>query len=323
MAEINITELVTTTLRNRAPETADNISNNNALLSRLRSRGNVRPADGGRTIVQPLMHSELSNFMWYSGYEILDTTVNAVVDAAEYQWKQASTMVVWSGLEMRIQNAGREQQIDLLDARMMAAEKTMANQISASLYSAGTENGGKILTGLQAAVADAPTTGVYGGIDRGVHTFWRNQTSGDVNVSASVTLLASEMRDMWVECTRGNESPDLIIANQSLFTTFWDSLTDIQRITTSETGVQGFQTMKFVNADVVYDGDAMTAAGMTTAHMYFLNTSYLWFRPHSNTNFTALDQRTPINQDANNVPMVFAGNLTCSQARVQGVIFDS
>ena len=69
----------------------------------------------------------------------------------------------------------------------------------------------------------------------------------------------------------------------------------------------------------VYDGDTMAAAS-AGQKMYFLNTKYLKFRPHSGTNFTALDQRAPTNQDANVVPMVFAGNLTVNQRRAQGVI---
>ena len=67
MASPNITELVATTLRNRSRQTADNVSYNNALLSRLRDTGRVLPASGGRTIVEPLLYSELSNFSWYSG----------------------------------------------------------------------------------------------------------------------------------------------------------------------------------------------------------------------------------------------------------------
>ena len=42
MASPNLSELVTTTLRDRTGELADNVSNNNALLSTLNSRGNIQ-----------------------------------------------------------------------------------------------------------------------------------------------------------------------------------------------------------------------------------------------------------------------------------------
>jgi len=323
MAQPNLTELVTTTLRNRSSVIADNVSRNNALLSRLQSNGNVKPADGGRTIVQPLIHTELANFQWYTGYETLDTTPTAVIDAAEFNWKQCAANVVWSGLEVRVQNAGTSQQIDLLEARMQAAEITMANQVSSSIYGDGTGTSGKEITGLGIAVASAPSAQVYGGIDASVHTFWRNQFIDNASICADAADLEREMRNLWLSCTQGGETPDLIVMGTHSYNFYWSRLTNIQRITTSEEAVLGFSSLKFVTADVVYDGDQTGANNslMSANAVYMLNTKYLFFRPHVNTNFTTLDERSPFNQDANNVPLVFAGNLTCNQKRAQGILF--
>ena len=56
MALINpstaLTEIVTTTLRNRTGKLADNVTKNNALLYRLRAKGKVKPVSGGRAICQ-------------------------------------------------------------------------------------------------------------------------------------------------------------------------------------------------------------------------------------------------------------------------------
>lgn len=54
MASPNLSEIVTTTLRNRTRQLADNVSNSNALMQRLQRRGNVRTFGGGRNIVQEL-----------------------------------------------------------------------------------------------------------------------------------------------------------------------------------------------------------------------------------------------------------------------------
>ena len=323
MASPNITELVATTLRNRQRETADNISRNNALLARLQERGNVLPTDGGRVITEPLLYSELANFQWYRGAETLDTSPNEVIDAAEYQWKQASTNVTWNGLEIRIQNAGVEQQIDLLDARMESAEITMANNVAIGLYSDGSGTGGKQITGLQAAINTTPTSAAtYGGIAQATYSFWQNQAIVSVSVSANADDLERTMRQMWLLCSQAGEKPDLIVTEDVLYANFWSKLQDIQRVTESTEAIRGFSSLKFVTADVVYDGDTMDAAS-AGQKMYFLNTRYLRFRPHVNTNFTALEERTPVNQDASVVPMVFAGNLTCNQRRLQGVIASS
>ena len=58
MTSPNLSEIVTTTLRNRSKRLADNVTNHNALLRRLKEKGNTKLADGGRTIVQELDYAE-------------------------------------------------------------------------------------------------------------------------------------------------------------------------------------------------------------------------------------------------------------------------
>ena len=164
---------------------------------------------------------------------------------------------------------------------------------------------------------------MVGGIDSTTYTFWKNQTSGDVaSIDTSAILLDAEMKNMWLETCRGNEKCDLIVSDQTLYKVFWDNLSDIQRITDSNTGVKGFNSLKFVTADVVMEGGpAIHNSGIPATHMYFLNTDYLKFRVHSETNFVPFDQRNPVNQDALVVPILFAGNLTVSNRSLQGVVY--
>lgn len=315
----NFTEMIVTTIRNRQKKFADNVSNSNALLQRLNAKGNVKMVAGGRSIVEELEYAENSTFMYYSGYEALDISPSEVFTAAEFDWIQASVVVSASGLETRIQNSGPEAMIPLFASRIRNAERSMTNKLSEGVFSDGTGDGGKQVDGLQAAVADDPTMGEYGGIDRSVATnaFWRNQTSGDVSNLDSVGIIRSEMKDMWIECTRGNDKPDLIVADQTLYNLYWESLTEIQRITQPNEGVGGFDALKFRSADVVYDGDS----GIAENHMYFLNTDYLHWKVHRDTNMVPMDSRESVNQDAMVVPILWAGNLTCSNASLQGVIF--
>lgn len=322
MASPNLTEIVTTTLRRRSKTLADNVSQHNALLSRLRSKGNSSMVPGGRTIVEELEYAENATFQYYSGYEILDVSPSDVISAAEFNWKQAAVNVTASGLETRIQNAGPEQIINLLESRIKNAEKTMANQISVGVYSDGTGSGGKQIGGLQSIVADAGT-GTVGGINSTTFTFWKNQTSGDVaSIDSSAVLLDAEMKNMWLETTRGTDGVDIIVSDQTLYKVFWDNLTDRQRITSASEGIQGFQTLKFVTADVVMDGGPNPHnSGIPATHMYFLNSDYLKFKVHSATNFVPFERREPVNQDALVVPILFAGNLCCSNRSLQGVVY--
>ena len=78
MATLNLGEIATTTLRNRSRQLADNVLNHNALCARLLQKGNVKPANGGRDIVQELEHAENGTADWYSGYDVLDITPQEV-----------------------------------------------------------------------------------------------------------------------------------------------------------------------------------------------------------------------------------------------------
>jgi hypothetical protein len=80
--------------------------------------------------------------------------------------------------------------------------------------------------------------------------------------------------------------------------------------------VGGFQSLKYVTADVVFDGDS----GIPTNTMYMLNTDFLEFVVHKDADFAPLADRVPVNQDALVMPIIFMGNLTCSNRSLQSVI---
>ena len=154
MTSPNLDEITTTTLRNRSKKLADNVSDNNALLKRLKERGNMRPVSGGRTIVQELEYAENATYTRYSGYEKLNISPSDVFSAAEFNWKQSAVAVTISGLE-QLQNAGSDAIIDLLESRIKNAERTFMNSMSTDIYSDGTASSGKQIGGLQLLVADA------------------------------------------------------------------------------------------------------------------------------------------------------------------------
>jgi hypothetical protein len=252
MASPNLSEIVTTTLRNRSRQLADNVSENNAILKRLSEKGNVKLKAGGRNIVQELDYNENDTFKWYQGFETLDISPSDVLSAAEFDWKQAAVAVTISGLE-QLQNSGKDAIIDLLEARITNAERTMSNKIAESMYSDGTGDGGKEVGGLQLLVADAPTTGTVGGINRATYAFWRNYVV-DPGAAATSVNIQGYMNDVFLNTSRGTDKPDLILSDNNYYDAYWSSLQAIQRIQDPNVGQSGFLTLKFQNADVVFDG---------------------------------------------------------------------
>lgn len=321
MPSPNLGEIVTTTLRNRSGEIQDNVTNNNALLSRMKARGRIKPVSGGRTIVEEMDYAENATFQWYSGYDELNISPSDVITAAEFNYAQAAVAVSMSGLE-ELQNTGSDAIIDLLEARIENAMRTMANQMSASMYSDGTGFGGRQIGGLQLLVADNPTVGTVGGINRANWVFYRNQRFAGVadgGAAVSATTIQSYMNQLWLRCVRGADKPDLILADNNYFNFYWQSLQAIQRITSAGEGQAGFSSLKFMSADVVFDGGI--GGGCPTNRMYYLNTNHLKFRPHRDRNMVPIGgERMSVNQDAMVKLLGFAGNMTLSNALLQGVL---
>ena len=319
MAKANLGDLVTTTLRNRRGQLADNILNHNAVLRFLNRSGNVDPADGGRSLVEELEYAENQTFKYYSGYEALDVSPSDVFDSAEFEWKQAAVVVSVSGAEER-KNAGREQSLRLVDRRIKNAEKTMMNNLSEGVYSDGTGSSGKQIGGLRSLVADDPSTGTVGGIDRASFEFWRNQVHdfSEASVEADPRTIQQAMNALWLKCLRGADAPTLIVADTAYFNHYWQSPQAIQRISSEDDAGAGFRSIQFYgpggSAPVMYDDKC------PEEHMYMLNTDYLFWRPHKDANMEPLEKRQSVNQDATVIPVVFMGNLTMSNAARQGVM---
>jgi hypothetical protein len=333
MASPNLSEIITTTLRNRSGKAADNVSRNNALLARLREKGKRKPFDGGRTIVQEIEYNMNQTYQRYSGYEVLNIQPSDIFTAAEFPIRQAAVAVTISGLE-EIQNSGKEQIINLLEGRIANAERTFANGLSYDIYGDGTQPGQ--ITGLQALVSKTPTTGVVGGIDRSQWVFWRNQVRNSFGngVTLGPQTVLSEFNNLALPLRRGADGTDLIVADQTVYGYYLQATQAIQRITDGGGAKEGFgfTGLKYFGSgksiDLVLDGgfqgfstDYIPVGGAPTGTAYFLNTDYLFYRPHARRDMVPLNpDRVSVNQDAMVKLVAWAGNMTMSNAFLQGVL---
>jgi len=313
------TELVSTTFRNHKPEIYDNISNRNALCKRLMTKGNYEREDGGLTIVCGLDYDENGTYQRYSDWDTLNIGASDVISAAEYPWRQIALNVVSSGRELRI-NSGESRIMKLAKSKMKNALRTFNNNFSSDLYSDGTAT--NQINGLQALVADAGT-GTVGGIASGTFTFWKNQffnaTTESVTISAS-TIENSAMLPLYLGLDRGpDDQPDLIVADNTYYQYYEASQVSIKRYSSSESANGGFGSLKYKSADVMFDGNS----GIPANRMYMLNTQYLGLTVHRDADLEIVDEQRPINQDGVVVPILWMGNMTCSNRNQQGVIVPS
>lgn len=340
MPSPNLSEIVTVALRNRTGKLADNMSRNNAILQQLSRAGRIKTFDGGRTIVQELAYANNGTYRRYSGYDALNIAPSDVFSAAEYPIRQAAVAISISGLEM-LQNSGKNAIIDLLESRIENAEMTFENGLAYDMYSDGSQTGQ--MSGLQALISSAPTSGTIGGIDRATWTFWRNvkfSALTDGGVAMSAANIQDYMFRVVRQLIRGRDGPDLILADGTTYGLYQASLQAIQRVTSPDKAAGGFASLEYTasgkSISVILDGGyqgtttdgntfgasgAGAVGGAPSSTMYFVNSKYLFYRPHADRNCVALDpDRFSVNQDAMVRLIGWAGNMTLSNAALQGVL---
>lgn len=312
------TEMVTTTLREHPSEVADAVSNHNALYRRLASKSRVTKVDGGYEIVRPLEYAENATYQRFSGYDTLNIGASDVLTAAKYEWMQAAVHVVASGRELRM-NSGKNQIIDLANSRVKNAIRTAANNQSIDIYSDGAL--ANQIGGL-AHLIQTNGAGTVGGINAATWTNWANQYHEITGTDAwSKSNIKGYMNSLWLACNRGTDKPDLIVMTHDFFGAYWESLQDLQRYASSDSATAGFQSLKYVSADVMFDSNSNFTT--TGERAYFLNTDYIEMVVHSQANWSQLDEKMSVNQDAVVIPIIWQGNLTLSNRRLQGIMIDA
>lgn len=331
MPQINIGEMLSTTMSEYGRTLHDNVTGSTALLDRLRRKGRIKPWNGGVDIREPLMYAFNNTFMFYTGYEYIDTTPKEVIQSAVFPLKQAAISVSISGREQR-QNRGAAEIIDLIEARMENARLSATHYFNQSIYSDGSALNGKAIQGLGALVSRTPETGSVGGIDAAENPWWRNQAINAANEELG-PITRENIRDyfniMSTRITKGNSRPDLIIVDEYMWLEYLASLQDIQRITGSGEGDagHGFTGVKYygggASTDVILDGGRGGAA-IPAKTAYFLNTDFITLREDPGRKWNVVGgDRMNTNQDAIVRLMLWMGGLTISNRSAQGVLFDT
>ena len=320
MSNPDFDDVLTSTIASRSGQLADNMTSNNALLRRLKSKGKIRPISGGSKIVEELEYGE-GDLTWYSGYDTISYTPKQLFTAAEYSLKLCAVPVAISGEDL-LKNSGKERIVDLFEKRVENAIKTIGNKMSAAIYSDGTGSSGKEIGGLALLVADTPTTGTVGGINRATsgNEFWRNKST-QMTEALSTDNIHAAMDKMYMSLCRGTDKPDLIICNNDIYGIYESTLLPQQRYSDNKLADAGFTSIKFKGADLICDGGQN--GHCPNDKIYFLNTDYLYLRPHKDRDMKVIGgERMAVNQDALYKIIGWAGNMTMSNASLQGVLIN-
>lgn len=320
------TQMVSSTDRNWGRKVVDNISEQNMLISVLKKKSKIETIGGGYEIARQVEYAENSTYQRYGGYDALNTNASDILTSVNYPLRQIALHVTASGKELRT-NMGEQKMIDLVKLKKKNALRTAANQFSIDMYSDGSLS--NQINGL-ANLIQTDGNGTVGGIDASTTAgaFWRNQfrEATGTNTAASPTLANStqfigDMNALYLQLVYGMDKPDLIVMSHDFYSLYEVAFQDKIRYSDAKMAEQGFETMKYKSADVIFDNN--TNFTSTDELAYFINTDYLYLVQHKEAQWTADDQKVPVNQDAVVVPIYWMGNLVLTNRSRQGVLFDA
>lgn len=311
--------LLSTTLNNYRRTLEDNIFNTMPLLFWLKNRKKI--LDGGAKILVALLYGKNETVKSYAGYEALDVAPQEGITSAEFNWKQVAGSISISRIEER-KNSGQSRIINLLESKIMQCEISLQDAITTMLFADGTGNDSKDILGLAAIVADAPSTGILGGIDRAGtgNSWWQNYSVAGTKTTTAFDTLQAKMRTAYNTVSKGNDHPDLAIADQASYEGYESTLVAQKRFSDTKMADAGFENLKFKGSVVTFD-DACPNTTLL-GRMYFLNSKYLQWTVDAQTDFLTTPFVRPDNQDAKTAQILLYANLVISNCARQGVIYD-
>jgi len=302
--------ILSTTLYNYAPTLQNNVFNARPLLNWLKRKDNIKMYDGGVRVVIPIIEGTNSTAGFYGSYDTISTVPQDGITAAEYIWKQAAVSIAINGLE-ESQNSGKQAIIDLLAAKTMQAEESLANTLNSTFLSVTGPTGA--WTGIGAIV---DSTGTIGGLDQASHANWASY-----ELNSAVPLTIGAMSTAWNTTAQGgNDTPDFILTTQTLWEKYESLLQPQLRYSDPDTADAGFVNLLYRGAPVCFDVALTATTGYTfdTTPMYFLNSKHIWIAAMNGKWFTPTPFVRPPNADARYAQVLCYGQLVTNCRRRLG-----
>ena len=313
---VDMNALFSTTLQNYQPTLVDNIFKDLVLLNHMNQGGRVVMEEGGTQIVEPVLYEENTTAASYADYDNILLTPQEGITAAIYNWKQIAASIAISGIE-EAKNRGTEAIIKLLNAKIMQAEMSIKKLVNDQLLSSNDGTTNPLEFNGIGGYAGSLNTAI-GGIDAATESWWNPTIPAGIQ---NATLSLVNMANVYNNASKGNDTPDIIITTEPLFSKYESLLTPNVRYQDVAKANAGFQNLMFKQTPVVYDL-AMPGNQSSNASMYFLNTKYLKLTGMNGHWFTStpFQQGTVAQKDARYAIVLAYGQLTCSNRSRQGYL---
>lgn len=311
--------LYTTTWQNMKNKVADQVFDGSPFWFWLRDKGKLKTQEGGKWISEPLRFakSERIKYIGRGGTVVLSD--QEFLSVATYEWRYLTDSIVRFGVDDQ-QNRGKHEIINLMNAKLDTSKDSLADEMELSLFDDDGSRSTDALAfnSLKDIVADDPTTGTVGGIDRSTNSWWQNQFKDMAGLSFAVHGNI-EMRTMFNNCGKNlkGQFPDIIVSGQTPYERYEDSVQEQKRITNQKLGDAMFENIQFKGIPMVW------SPGCANTRMYFLNTGFFSFT-YDPAMFFDMTEWKPIPDQVNDkaAQVITAGNLVSGRLRVHGVLFN-
>lgn len=296
----------------------DNIHTSQALVRALGEKGFKEQAGGGRLIEAGILYAENTTHAMIASTDPIDTTAIPVFDVFRVNWKTCAGTFSHS-YEEKLTTQGSEAKFSLVAEGLAGSRKSHLGTVNRELWITGTP-GANQFTALPTWIAETPTSGTVGGINRAVWTFARNRTSAGTNSGTAYNELINALNANFNLCALGGTemAPTALITSSTISAALEGRMIQNVRYGTEDMrGMNGEAAfapggLKFKGRPVFYDEDAISDDAR------WLNSDVLKFVYLA---WAKLDQPVdPANQLTDVYKIYTIGNLICKAPRHTGVV---
>jgi len=302
----NVDELLTTSLVNMIPGIRDNVFKSNPVFKWLyqgKGGGKMRKK-GGVALSHAEMYAKNTTALAYQRYDVLDTTPQDGLTRDQWLWAQYAATITIDGFSERVANAGDSKLEDILEAKKMQAEESLALLLEQDMFAATAVT--KHIEPLTTIVA---TSGQVGSINGTTNTWW--QACAATTSGSFAAQGRSDLTNAWnlVSVQNPIGGPEMIVSDQNSFQYYESSLVSQERFTDNKLVDIGIENLQFKATPWTWSPQA------TSGVIYLLHSKGLEFIVNSDTDFLTTDFVTPTNQDARTAKILLACSLTTGNRR--------
>lgn len=283
----------------------NNVYSSTPILKRFSDK--AKKVGGGLQIQVPVISSAPTGGGSYSDLDTLTIAKTDNISAAVYDWKQYYEPVRVSRLDLA-KTSGDAGKLDLIASKIKIAESNFSENLSNGMFSDGTGNSGKDITGFAALMSVSST---YGGIAPADMATWKANVLTNATDRALTLALIQQLDGA---CSDGKEAPTLFVARQNVYDEAYNLFTAFQRIESEEMGKLGFKSLMVNGKPLVVDSHAPAQSILA------LNEEYVNLFIHKDNNMRKEHHSSLETTDSMLTKIFWMGNIGCSQRRRQGLL---